>query len=295
MKFEFTEVFNFAGAFHGMRNPLESWERSDSYFGFMNYDYPVDARVEVIDKWVEQEFMQQEIDAEPFTEKWEDTWGKYSDWLSNNEILRTDYEIADIATIGPKDLELAQRLILAGPEHCKFMRQIFVSVDITAPIYWWKEFDTYKIGTAANSTSTMHKLTSKPITIDNFETEGLDLDLIANTLGADLFVGDDEEPIELTAPWRLKDIWDWIIEECENLRQKYIETQDKRYWKALIQFLPEAWLQKRTVTMSYANLRNMYFQRRDHKLIEWHNFCDWIKSLPYAGELITLEDRNETN
>lgn len=136
MKFEFTEVFNFASAFHGMRNPLESWERSDSYFGFMNYDYPVDARVEVIDKWVKQEFMQQEIDAEPFTEKWEDTWGKYSDWLSNNEILRTDYEIADIATIGPKDLELAQKLILAGPEHCKFMRQIFVSVDITAPIYW---------------------------------------------------------------------------------------------------------------------------------------------------------------
>lgn len=136
MKFEFTEVFNFAGAFHGMRNPLESWERSDSYFGFMNYDYPVDARVEVIDKWVEQEFKRQGIDAEPFTEKWEDAWGKYSDWLSSNEILRTDYEIADIATLGPKDLELAQKLILAGPEHCKFMRQIFVSVDITAPIYW---------------------------------------------------------------------------------------------------------------------------------------------------------------
>ena len=295
MKFEFTEVFNFAGAFHGMRNPLESWERSDSYFGFMNYNYPVDARVEVIDSWVEQEFKRQGMDVEPFTEKWEDTWGKYSDWLSSNEILRTDYEITDIATLGPKDLELAQKLILAGPEHCKFMRQIFVSVDITAPIYWWKEFDTYKIGTAANSTSTMHKLTSKPITIDNFEVEGLDLDLIAYTLGTDLFVGNDDEPIELTAPWRLKDIWDWIIEECENLRQKYLETQDKRYWKALIQFLPEAWLQKRTVTMSYANLRNMYFQRRDHKLIEWHKFCDWIKSLPYAGELITLEDRNEIN
>lgn len=293
MKFEFTEVFNFAGAFHGMRNPLESWERSDSYFGFMNYDYPVDARVEVIDKWVEQEFKRQGIDAEPFTEKWEDTWGKYSDWLSSNEILRTDYEIADIATLGPKDLELAQKLILAGPEHCKFMRQIFVSVDITAPIYWWKEFDTYKIGTAANSTSTMHKLTSKPITMECFEINDYDEDLYVPRVDQSNSVEGWEDH------WHVYSIWDHLIEACEDLRQA-INTETnpvtkKALWRELIRVLPEAWLQKRTVTMSYANLRNMYFQRRDHKLIEWHNFCDWIKSLPYAGELITLEDRNETN
>ena len=285
MKFDFTEVFNFAGAFHGMRNPLESWERSDSYFGFMNFDYPVDARVEVIDRWVEQEFMQQGIDAEPFTEKWEDTWGKYSDWLSNNEILRTDYEIADIATLGPKDLELAQKLILAGSEHCKFMRQIFVSVDITAPIYWWKEFDTYKVGTTANSTSTMHKLASKPITSEYFEFDS----------------GDELEITNYTIPHGgecglvYSDYQEDIIDMCENLRQKYLKTKDKRYWRALVQILPESWLQTRTVTMSYSNLRNMYFQRRDHKLTEWHDFCDWIKSLPYAGELIMLEDKNETN
>ena len=285
MKFDFTEVFNFAGAFHGMRNPLESWERSDSYFGFMNYNYPVDAREDVIYNWVEQEFIKQGIDAEPFTEKWEDTWGKYSDWLSSNETLRTDYEIADIATLGPKDLELAQKLILAGSEHCKFMRQIFVSVDITAPIYWWKEFDTYKVGTTANSTSTMHKLASKPITSEYFEFDS----------------GDELEITNYTIPHGgecglvYSDYQEDIIDMCENLRQKYLETKDKRYWRALVQILPESWLQTRTVTMSYSNLRNMYFQRRDHKLTEWHDFCDWIKSLPYAGELIMLEDKNEIN
>lgn len=293
MKFEFTEVFNFAGAFHGMRDPLESWERSDSYFGFMNYDYPVDARVEVTDKWVEQEFKRQGVDAEPFTEKWEDTWGKYSDWLSSNEILRTDYEIADIATLGPKDLELAQKLILAGPEHCKFMRQIFVSVDITAPIYWWKEFDTYKIGTVANSTSTMHKLTSKPITMECFEINDYDEDLYVPRVDQSDSTEDWEDH------WHVYSIWNHLIEACEDLRQAInAETNPvtkKALWRELIRVLPEAWLQKRTITMSYANLRNMYFQRRDHKLIEWRHFCDWIKSLPYAGELIMLEDRNETN
>jgi len=285
MKFDFTEVFNFAGAFHGMRNPLESWERSDSYFGFMNYNYPVDAREDVIYNWVEQEFIKQGLEVEPFTEKWEDTWGKYSDWLSSNETLRTDYEIADIATLGPKDLELAQKLILAGSEHCKFMRQIFVSVDITAPIYWWKEFDTYKVGTTANSTSTMHKLASKPITSEYFEFDS----------------GDELEITNYTIPHGgecglvYSDYQEDIIDMCENLRQKYLKTKDKRYWRALVQILPESWLQTRTVTMSYSNLRNIYFQRRDHKLTEWHDFCDWIKSLPYAGELIMLEDKNETN
>lgn len=285
MKFEFTEVFNFGGAFHGMRNPLESWERSDSYFGFMNYNYPVDAREDVIYNWVEQEFIKQGLEVEPFTEKWEEVWGKYSDWLSSNETLRTDYEIADIATLGPKDLELAQKLILAGSEHCKFMRQIFVSVDITAPIYWWKEFDTYKVGTTANSTSTMHKLASKPITSEYFEFDS----------------GDELEITNYTIPHGgecslvYSDYQEDIIDMCENLRQKYLETKDKRYWRALVQILPESWLQTRTVTMSYSNLRNMYFQRRDHKLTEWHDFCDWIKSLPYAGELIMLEDKNEIN
>ena len=293
MEFKDTQVFNFEGAFRGMRNPLESWDKSDSFFGIINWERPDDDHEEVGDFWVEQEVLEKNLDIERYSREWEELWEKYNLWLWNNECLQGDHDLGVAAALGPKDLALAQKLVLAGSEHCKFMRQIFVSVDITAPIYWWKEFDTYKIGTAANSTSTMHKLTSKPITIDNFETEGLDLDLIANTLGADLFVGDNDEPIELTAPWQLKDIWDWIIEECENLRQKYLETRDKRYWKALVQFLPEAWLQKRTVTVSYANLRNIYFQRRNHKLSEWHLFCDWISQLPYAKELIMLEEKGE--
>ena len=284
MKFNFTEVFNFEGAFRGLRNPLESWEKSDSYFGFMNYDYRSDARADVIDKWVEQEFIKQGLVVDPFTEKWEDMWGKYSDWLSSNEILRTDYEISDIASLGPKDLALAQKLILAGPEHYKFMRQIFVSVDITAPIYWWKEFDTYKIGTTTNSTSTMHKLASSPITKKMFEFDN----------GDDLIVSQGKS---INGEWEyvFSDYQEDIIDMCETLRQKYLETKDKRYWRALVQILPESWLQTRTVTMSYANLRNIYFQRRNHKLKEWHLFCEWLATLPYAKELIMLEDTNEIN
>ena len=201
MKFEKTQVSNFEGALRGMRNPLNSWDKSDS------------------------------------------SW---------NPLY-----------IGKNDMNLAQRLISAGPEHMKFMRQIFVCVDITAPLYWWKEFDTYKVGTAANSTSTMHKLTSEPITPDKFEW---DIDFA--------------------------DYQNQIMDICENLRQKYLETKDKSYWRALVQVLPEAWLQTRTVTMSYANLRTMYFQRRNHKLTEWsEDFCNWVETLPYSKELIMLEDK----
>lgn len=285
MKFEKTQVFNFEGAFRGMRDPLESWDKSDSFFGFVDYNYPPDAREDVIYDWVEQEFIKQGLVVEPFTEKWEIVWGKYSDWLCENETLRSNFEIADVASIGPNDLGLAQKLILAGPEHCKFMRQIFVSVDITAPIYWFKEFDTYKVGTTANSTSTMHKLASKPITKNCFEFDnGDELEITSYTIphGGDCGLA-------------YSDYQEDIIDMCETLRQKYLETKDKHYWRALVQILPESWLQTRTVTMSYANLRNMYFQRRNHKLLEWHEFCDWIQLLPYGGELIMLEDKNETN
>ena len=209
MFFSNTEVFNFEGALRGMRNPLESWAKSDSKIA------------------------------------WE-----------YGEIPR--YEI------GPNDMDLAQRLIAGGGEHRKFLRQIFVSVDITAPLYWWKEADTYQVGVTKNSTSTMHKLASTPITLECFETDD-------STDFADI----DE---------RLNP--DTVIAYCETLRQKYLETKDKRYWKELIRWLPNGWLQTRTVTMNYENLRNMYHQREHHKLTEWHSFCDWVKTLPYAEELI---------
>lgn len=167
--------------------------------------------------------------------------------------------------IGPNDMDLCQRLISAGPEHRKFLRQISVAVTITAPLYWWKEYDTYKVGAVANSSSTMHKLASTPITLECFETDDFNSEI--------------EDPAA-------------IIDQCEYYRQKYLETKDKRYWKALVRWLPNGWLQTRTLSLNYENLRSMYFQRKSHKLTEWHQFCDWILTLPYAKELITYTKEN---
>lgn len=220
MKFEKTEVWGFEHAIRGMRNPLESWDKSDSCY---------------IDKRFNDQFH-----------------------------------------IGKNDLALMQKLIKAGSEHRKFMRQILVSVDITAPLYFFKELDTYKVGTVANSTSTMHKLASTPVTIDCFEMDDFENFMSEKTLmGVDI----DNEGM-----------WFIFINYLEYLRQKYNETKDKRYWKELIRLLPESWLQKRTITMNYENILNMYRQRKNHKLTEWSkSFCDWVKTLPYAEELICLE------
>ena len=224
MKFEKTQVFNFDGAIRGMRNPLESHDKSDSYFD------------------------------------------------NNGNFI-----------IGENDLELMQRLLKAsikeGNSHSKFLRQIMVCVDITAPLYWYKEFDTYKVGTVANSTSTMHKMASKPITLDCFEI-------------------DDYHPEIITT----KEEIDYLIQFLEVLRTKYLETKDKRYWKELIRWLPEGWLQTRTVTLNYQVLRQMYFDRRNHKLNEWSGkdnpelptFCKWVGSLPYAKELIMYDGKEDS-
>lgn len=184
--------------------------------------------------------------------------------------------------IGKNDMKLAQALIKAGSEHRKFMRQIFVSVDITAPLYWWKEFDTYKVGTTSNSTSTMHKLATTPITLDCFEIDDYDNSIFVN-----------------------KEEIDYLIQFLESLRTKYLDTKDKRYWKELIRWLPESWLQTRTVTMTYENLFAMCSkgQRRFHKLNEWsgqdnanvQNFISWVRPLPYAQELIFIDElKDET-
>lgn len=182
--------------------------------------------------------------------------------------------------IGSNDIALAQKLIKAGAEHRKFMRQIFVSVNITAPLYWWKEFDTYKVGTVANSTSTMHKLATTPITIDCFETD----DMISqeNCHGNDFCLYDS------TVEYSKK-----TIDYLEEMRKKYLKTTDRRYWKELIRWLPESWLQKRTVTMNYENLLAMCSkgQRRFHKLTEWSQaFIGWARTLPYAQELLFIDE-----
>lgn len=187
--------------------------------------------------------------------------------------------------IGENDLGLMQRLIKAsikeGNSHSKFLRQIMVCVDITAPLYWYKEFDTYKVGTVANSTSTMHKMASRPITLDCFEIDDYDENVVCG--------GYEDHPLCIGV--RFERVF---IQHLEFLRKKYLETKDKRYWKELIRWLPESWLQTRTVTMNYQVIRQMYFDRRKHKLNEWSgkdnpelsNFCKWVESLPYAKELI---------
>ena len=271
MKFESTSVSNFEGALRGMRNPLASWKKSDSYYGITDLDDLKD--YEVAKSYLKK--MEVPEDTDEYDEK-QDT---IAAWLRNEGLLRNfeDYEYLDCVFIGANDMDLAMRLCAAGPEHRKFLRQIQVSVDITAPLYWWKEFDTYKIGTVANSTSTMHKLASTPITIDCFEIDDLTREL-------KVF---DQEPYNYDTT--IDGCWEDIICICETLRQKYNETKDKRYWKELIRILPEGWLQTRTVTLNYEVLRNIYFQRRYHKLTEWHRFCEWIEQLPYGKELITYE------
>ena len=267
MRFENTNTYNFEGSLHGMRNPMNSWDRSDSFFGIVDL-YDGNTMNDMAEKWGDEENSYQ--------------------WLKTNGVLRASdtYDgLFEVAFIGPADMKLAQSLILAGAEHAKFLRQIFVSVDITAPLYWWKEFDTYKVGTVANSTSTMHKLSAEPITKEMF-------DFIDNS--DDLIVTQGKS---ICGEWEyvFSDYIDDIVDMCENLRLKFKETGDAAYWKALIQILPNAYLQTRTVTMSYANLRNIYFQRHHHKLTEWHEFCDWIQTLPYSKELITLGGNDETH
>lgn len=237
MKFNNTEVWGIEHSLRGMRNPMNSWSKSDSHYGCCD-----ECTLDCIG------------------------------YKRNGNYI-----------IGKNDLKLAQTLIKAGNEHRKFMRQIFVSVDITAPLYWWKEFDTYKVGTVANSTSTMHKLATTPITLDCFEIDDYDRNLSLadnpkNDDGLDNISTFEED----------------IVYVLENIRQKYLETKDKRYWKELVRWLPESWLQKRTITMNYENIRNMYFQRRNHKLTEWSkSFIKWVESLPYAKELIMYDIESE--
>ena len=182
-----------------------------------------------------------------------------------NSWARSDsyYDEAGNYILGENDLGLAMRLRKAGSDHRKYMRQIFVSVDITAPLYWWKEYDTYKVATVANSTSTMHKIHSKPFSREDFSHDHMTEEALAAL--------------------------DRMIEVLEQLRLRFVETKEKDAWYSMIQLLPESYQQLRTCSFNYETLVHIYFSRRDHKLAEWHTFCDWITSLPYAKELILGE------
>ena len=164
---------------------------------------------------------------------------------------------------GPNDLDLAMRLAKAGSDHRKYLRMIFVSVDVTAPLYWWKEYDTYKVATVANSTSTMHKIHSKPFSMDDFSCDHM-------TDGTKKFM-------------------ETVVAELENIRLRFKETKSKEDWYDMIQLLPSSYNQMRTCTFNYETLINIYRARKNHKLAEWHTFCDWIETLPYAEQLIIFE------
>ena len=205
IKIEKLVAMNFENAIRGARNPMNSWDRSDSYY---------------------------------------DENGNY--------------------VLGENDLSLAVRLARAGSDHRKYLRQIFVSVDITAPLYWWKEFDTYKVATVANSTSTMHKIQAKAFSREDFSCDRMTEKALAAL--------------------------DTVIAVLEEQRLKFLETKERAYWDDMIQLLPTSYHQLRTVTMNYETLINIYYARRHHKLPEWHALCDAIMTLPYARELIAVKE-----
>ena len=226
LKIEYTDVYGLEASIRGMRNPLNSWEKSDSSFEVYDSD-------------------------------------ESSFWTPNN--LEQKNNLINI-NIGENDMKLMKQLRKAGSDHRKYLRMINVTCDITAPIYWWKEFDTYKVGTVANSCSTMHKIHDKEFTLNDFSNEHL-------TAG-------DCVVLEHTI-------------DCLNKnRILFLREKDKSYWYSMIQLLPSSYNQKRTVQLNYEVLLNMYHARRNHKLDEWHTFCNWIEDLPYS-ELITGEKKGD--
>lgn len=216
IKIEHTDVYGFESATRGMRNPWNSWEKSDSY-----------------STYIEDEHTLQRAPFEFF--------------------------------VGENDLTLMKKLVSAGTDHSKFMRMINVTCDITAPMYWWAEYDTYKVGTVRNSCSKMHTIHIKPFDIDDFTHEGC-----------------DKIPAAI-------DTLMYVVGECEHLRKLYNDTEQKKYWRAIIELLPESFNMRATVQLNYAVLRNMYHARKNHPLDEWRDFCRWIETLPYS-ELITGEE-----
>ena len=230
IKFEHTEVLGWEHAIRGMRNPMNSWEKSDSEFG-------------------------------PFAEE-------------NVYLQRID--ISTDPKIGPNDLDLMNRLRHSGTDHRKFMRMITVYVDITAPLYFFKEFETYKVGTVSNSCSTMHKITAKEFTLKDFSYEHLNDDCVA----CNVVYGDHSDYLSSL------DILKYTIEGLNYWRRRYLATKDKEDWWQMIQLLPSSYNQKRTVMLNYEVLANIYKSRKDHRLDEWREFCKWIEGLPYS-EIVT--------
>ena len=238
LKIENTEVMGWEAAIRGMRNPMNSWDKSDSRFSLLD---------------------------------------DCGDCIHCN--LRFDE--CNEQQIGHNDLDLMTRLRNAGTDHRKFMRMITVYLDITAPLYWWKEFDTYKVGTVANSCSTMHKIHEKEFTLEDFSCDHL---YAEDEIDGMYYSTTAEEEFTST------DVLKVVIESLNNYRKMYLATKDKKEWWQMIQLLPSSYNQRRTVMLNYEVLANIYKSRRNHKLDEWHTFCDWIESLPYSELIIGKTD-----
>ena len=251
LRIENVEIAGWEAAIRGMRNPKNSWERSDS-------------------EW--------------------NGWDGLS-FIPNHIPVVIDDDNEKAFYLGPNDMNLMMNLAKGGPVHAKYRRMITVYVDITAPLYWWKEFDTYKVGTVANSCSTMHKIADKEFTVDDFSHEHLD------GVSRDMFYQNDRDQPYFFCSF--EDILYIQIEALNRARNLYLETKTKpmkeeakraplmkKYWWQMIQLLPSSYNQKRTICMNYEVLHRIYHDRRNHKLDEWHTFCDWIESLPYS-EIIT--------
>lgn len=275
IKVENINVFNFKGALRGLRNPLNSWALSDSDFGIANLNWGLEDSSfdEVFDKYLEK-----------FNISDTETEEKIENWLIDNGLSKylgyNDYSehCGEYAFIGPNDLNLMERMTLAGTDESKFLRQIFISMDITAPLGFWKELDTYKVGTVANSCSTMHTLDKKPITKDMFSFD------TAEEWPNKYW--NDEWPDDLDS-----NLPDEIINTLEWLRKRYKETKNKVYWRYMMDLLPDGFMQKRTYTFNYQVARAIYFARRNHKKKEWRDFCRILANLPYAQNTITLEKK----
>lgn len=243
LKIENTEVVGWEAAIRGMRNPMNSWEKSDT--------------------------------------KWETRFGNDRAMITKRKFMSDS-----TLSIGPNDLDLMTRLCNAGTDHRKFMRMITVYLDITAPLYWWKEFDTYKVGTVANSCSTMHKIADKEFTLEDFSCEHL-LSFTSEGDERKIPFVDVSPYAENNIVFSPEGVLEYIIIPILNrCRDRFLESKDKKYWWQMIQLLPSSYNQRRTVMLNYEVLANIYKSRKNHKLDEWHTFCDWIESLPYS-ELIT--------
>ena len=233
IKIENVDVFGWEASIRGLRSPMNSWDKSDSHLC---------------------------------------AGGRKDDKCCKcpkfNGVMCTNNNLESFMVIGENDFELMKKLVKAGSDHSKFMRMINVTLDITAPLYWWSEYDTYKVGTVRNSCSKMHKIHEKEFTLDDFSID-------------DFYFEDDK------CGMYLSDMFKNVVADCEFLRKNFVETGDKKYWRGLIQLLPESYNQRATVQLNYAVLRNMYHSRKNHKLDEWREFCKWIKTLPYS-ELITM-------